>query len=148
MVAEVLIGLAVGLTVSWIFALAVVVIVDRRDTTNDLLRLLPLTLHLLGSLARDRNLPRSTRWRLAAAIVYAGQPFNLIPDWIPVIGYADNVAVIFWALRSVISKSGPQVVAAHWRGSRRSLHQLYKALRLDLPDQFTGGPTTETVSVG
>jgi uncharacterized membrane protein YkvA (DUF1232 family) len=84
----------------------------------------------LGSLACDRTLPRGLRLRIAAAILYAGQPFNLIPDWIPVIGYADNVAVIGWTVRSVIRKAGSEAVAEHWRGTPESLSVLYKALRI------------------
>ena len=135
MVLDVLIGMAAGLAATWLLILVAVVVANRRGTTaSDLPWLLPRTMRLVGSLARDRNLPRGLRWRLVAAIAYAGQPFNLIPDWIPVVGYADNVAVICWALRSVIHRAGPQAVTAHWQGSKESLRQLYKALRLDLPE--------------
>lgn len=132
MVVKVLIGLTVGLAVTWLVALIAILVVKRRSPdTPGLPRLLTQTIQLLGSLARDRTLPRGIRLRIAAAILYAGQPFNLIPDWIPVIGYADNVAVIGWTLRSVIRKAGPEAVAEHWRGTPESLSVLYKALRIN-----------------
>lgn len=138
---DVVVGLAVCLAASWALIVAVVLVAKRRLTpTRDVASLLPRTFGLLASLARDRSLPRGLRWRLAAAIVYAGQPFNLIPDWIPVIGYADNVAVICWALRSAIRVAGPEAVAAHWKGSEESLLQLYKALRLAPPERGGGPP--------
>lgn len=132
MVVKVLIGLTVGLAVTWVVALIAILVVNRRSPDKPgLPRLLTQTIQLLGSLARDRTLPRGLRLRIAAAILYAGQPFNLIPDWIPVIGYADNVAVIGWTIRSVIRKAGPEAVAEHWRGTPESLLVLYKALRID-----------------
>ena len=131
MVANLLIGLAVGLAVTWLLVLIAILVANRRSSnTPDLPLLLTQTIRLLGSLVRDRTLPRGLRFRIAAAILYAGQPFNLIPDWIPVIGYADNVAVIGWTVRSVIRKAGPEAVAEHWRGTPESLSLLYKALRI------------------
>jgi uncharacterized membrane protein YkvA (DUF1232 family) len=138
---DVVVGLAVCLVVSWALIAVAVLVANRRLTVSlDMAALMPRTFGLLVSLARDRTLPPGLRWRLAAAIVYAGQPFNLIPDWIPVIGYADNVAVICWALRSVIRVAGPEAVAAHWKGSEESLLQLYKALRLAPPQRPAGRP--------
>lgn len=132
MVVKLLIGLGVSLAVTWLLVLIAILVANRRSSeTPDLPRLLKQTIRLLASLARDATLPRGLRFRIAAAILYAGQPFNLIPDWIPVIGYADNLAVIGWALRSVIRKAGPEAVAGHWRGTPESLSQLYKALRIN-----------------
>lgn len=132
MVETLLIGLGIGLAVTWLLVLVAVLVSNRRSSdVSDLPRLLTQTVRLLVALVRDRTLPRGLRLRVGAAIIYAGQPFNLIPDWIPVIGYADNVAVIGWTLRSVIRKAGPEAVAEHWRGTPESLTQLYKALRIN-----------------
>lgn len=61
------------------------------------------------------------RRRLRIALLYNLHPINLIPDVIPVIGVADNVAVLAWALRSVMSLARPDVVGCHWRSSPESL---------------------------
>ena len=70
------------------------------------------------------------RRRLRIALIYNLQPINLIPDAIPVIGLADNVAVLAWALRGAVRIAGPDAVARHWKGSPESLAALYRALRL------------------
>lgn len=132
MVSEVLLGLGIGIAMTWLLVLGAVLVTSRRGAgASDLIGLLPRTVQVLGSLARDPALPRGVRVRLVGAILYSGQPFNLIPDWIPVVGYADNVAVICWALRGVVRRAGPQAVAAHWRGSPQALQQLYKGLHID-----------------
>ena len=132
MVETIGVGLAIGMVTAWAgFAVLLWVIARRQQIRiTAALQVLPDTLSLMRALARDRSLPNAIRWRLAFALVYCGQPFNLIPDFIPVIGYADNVVVAAWALRSVIRLSGPESVSRHWPGSTQGLELLCKALRI------------------
>ena len=57
----------------------------------------------------------------AVTTTLSAQPINLIPDFVPVIGFADNVVVTAWALRSTIRGVGREVVAQHWSGSQAGL---------------------------
>lgn len=134
------VGLLIGIAASW-GAFAVLVWVGARRqqiTVTAALLVLPDTVRLLRRLAGDRTLPNTIRWRLAFALIYCGQPFNLIPDFIPVIGYADNVVVVAWALRSVIRLSGPQAIEHHWVGRFEGLNLLYKTLRIPPPTTSSG----------
>src|SRR3569623_464054 len=65
-------------------------------------RLLPDLLRLLSRLARDRTLPRGIRVRLWLLLGYLASPIDLVPDFVPVDGYAADADVDAIALRSVV----------------------------------------------
>ena len=50
-------------------------------------------------------------------IVYLAMPIDLIPDFIPVLGYADDAIVVTVVLRSVVRCAGLPAVRAHWPGT-------------------------------
>jgi uncharacterized membrane protein YkvA (DUF1232 family) len=90
--------LAVGLATSLVAAVAALLIAaalarPRGLTAGDLLPVYPDVVRLLARLSKDRRVGRAVRWRLLVALVYNAQPINLIPDFVPVVGLADNIAV-------------------------------------------------------
>jgi uncharacterized membrane protein YkvA (DUF1232 family) len=44
-----------------------------------------------------------------------------VPDVIPVLGYADDVVVVAWALRSVVRRAGTDALERHWPGEPAGL---------------------------
>ncbi|PWR12643.1 hypothetical protein DKT69_23365 [Micromonospora sicca] len=86
-----LIGVGVALLFTWI-ALLIALLVAKPGTAQikEALRLLPDLLRLLRRLAADNTLPRGVRIRLGLLLAYLAVPFDLIPDFIPVLGYADD----------------------------------------------------------
>ncbi len=117
-VGHTLLGLAVAIAVAWA-ALVVIMLLAARDRARvaDTVRLLPDLLRLLTRLARDRTLPRGVRVRLWLLLAYLALPIDLIPDVIPVIGYADDAVVVLLVLRSVVRRCGITAVARHWPGT-------------------------------
>ncbi len=96
----------------------------RREGGNTLrtaLRLLPDLVRLLRRLAADPTLPRGVRIRLGLLLGYLALPLDLVPDFVPVIGYADDAVVVALALRSVIRHAGPDALTRHWTGSPEGL---------------------------
>jgi uncharacterized membrane protein YkvA (DUF1232 family) len=118
----VVLSILVGLVASYL-ALVVALLVLRPETARlrETLRLLPDLLRLVGRLARDPALPRGARVRLWVLLAYLAMPFDLIPDFIPVLGYADDVIIVALVLRSVVRQAGPASVRRHWPGTEDGL---------------------------
>ena len=79
---------------------------------------------------RDERTPLPAKLFLALAVGYLCMPFDLIPDFIPVIGYADDVVITSFVLRHVIARSGPAKLVEHWPGSADGLALLRRVLRI------------------
>ncbi|WP_370830373.1 DUF1232 domain-containing protein [Kocuria sediminis] len=88
-----------------------------RTVLRDALRLLPDVLRLVKRLAGDRSLPRGVRVRLLLLLAYLALPVDLVPDFVPVLGYADDAVVVLLVLRAVARSAGPQALERHWPGT-------------------------------
>jgi uncharacterized membrane protein YkvA (DUF1232 family) len=115
-------ALVVSIAVLWV--LLVVLLAARRPSREQIgeaLRLLPDVLRLVRRLAADRELPRGVRVRLWLLLAYLALPFDLIPDFLPVVGYADDAVIVAWTLRAVVRRAGPVALERHWPGSPEGL---------------------------
>ena len=118
MVREIALGVLVALLVSWIvLLLALVAVRPRGPLLREALRILPDLLRLLRRLAADPEMPRSVRIRLVLLLAYLAIPIDLVPDFIPVLGYADDAIIVTAVLRSVVRRAGLAAVRAHWPGT-------------------------------
>jgi len=114
-----------GLLLVWLVLVVALYVAARRTgeptTLRAALRLLPDVLVLVRRLAGDRTLPRGVRWRLGLLLGYLALPLDLVPDFIPVAGYADDVLLVAWVLRSVVRTAGPEAIERHWPGTPEGL---------------------------
>ena len=113
-----LIGAGTALLLAWLaLVVALVLARPRGALLTEALRLLPDVLRLIRRLAADPDLPRGVRIRLGALLAYLALPIDLIPDFIPVLGYADDAIIVTAVLRSVARRAGVSAVRAHWPGT-------------------------------
>lgn len=122
---QVLITAVVGAAALWIVLIAVFFALGRSydDPTRlrDAVRIVPDVLRLLRRLVADRSLPPGVRLRLGLLVVYLLSPIDLVPDFIPVAGYADDVLLVAWVLRSVVRRVGADALDRHWSGTDEGL---------------------------
>jgi uncharacterized membrane protein YkvA (DUF1232 family) len=126
-VATIAVGLALGLIVAWV-ALLVTLLAARpsENVVTESLRLLPDLVRLVTRLAKDGTLPRGVRIRLALLLAYLACPIDLVPDFVPVLGYADDVIAVLLTLRSVIHIVGEDPLRKHWPGTPAGLDAIIK----------------------
>lgn len=117
-----LLGVVGALAVTWVvFVVALALLRPRGIDLREAKRLVPDVARLVRRLAGDASLPRGVRRRLAFLVAYLAFPVDLVPDVVPVLGYADDVVVIALVLRSVVRRAGPGAVERHWTGTPAGL---------------------------
>jgi uncharacterized membrane protein YkvA (DUF1232 family) len=126
-----LVGVLGGLLLCWLVLMAVLWATCPDELRlRELLRLLPDVLRLVHRLAGDATLPRGVRVRLWLLLAYLALPVDLVPDFVPVLGHADDAVVVVLVLRSVVRRAGPAALDRHWPGTPDGLAALRRASRL------------------
>ncbi len=131
MIGELLLGLGGALLLTWLVLIAALLVArPRGGLLREAVRLLPDVLRLIRRLAADRTLPRGVRVRLGLLLAYLALPIDLVPDFIPVLGYADDAIVVTAVLRGVVRRAGLDAVRAHWPGTDDGFAALVRLTRL------------------
>ncbi|MET7280323.1 YkvA family protein [Kribbella sp. NPDC005582] len=123
---DLLVGLGAAIVVAWLaLVIALLLVRPKGNVLREALRILPDLIRLLKDLATDSSQPRGVRIRLVLLMAYLAIPIDLIPDFIPVLGYADDAIIVVAVLRSIVRRVGlepPEVTLARYRGRlQRSL---------------------------
>ncbi|MDF1594551.1 MAG: YkvA family protein [Acidimicrobiia bacterium] len=79
---------------------------------------LPNLVKLVYRLMRDPRIPRKSKIILGAILGYLVVPIDVVPDFIPVFGQADEVLLLSYAVRHIIEAAGTDIVLEHWDGSQ------------------------------
>jgi uncharacterized membrane protein YkvA (DUF1232 family) len=115
---DLLLSIVAALALAWTALIVTLMIIrPRGGLLREAVRLLPDVLRLIRRLAADATLPRGVRARLALLLAYLAVPIDLVPDFIPVLGYADDAIIVTAVLRSVVRRAGLHAVHRHWPGT-------------------------------
>lgn len=127
-----LVGVGVAVATMWL-TLALALLWKRPDRVllRDALSLPPDVIRLIRNLTADPQLPRAARWRLWVLLGYLVTPIDLVPDFMPVIGYADDVVLMSMLLAGAIRAAGADRVRACWTGSAAGLGVVMRLCRVD-----------------
>src|SRR2546426_7421508 len=111
MAIRIVVAVAAGLLVAWlVLVVALVLMRPSGGLIKEAARLLPDLLRLPRRMARDRSLPRGVRVRLWILFGYLALPIDLVPDFLPVVGYADDAILVAATLRSIVRRAGPAAI--------------------------------------
>ena len=139
---DALIAMVVTLLVSWLLlVVALVVKRPRGSLLKESLRLLPDLLRLLRRLTVNRELPTGVRLRVAMLAVYLAIPIDLIPDFVPLLGYVDDAIVVVLVLRSVCRRVSIEELRNAWPGTDDGFAALLRLVRppKSLTDSHSSG---------
>ncbi len=122
-----LVGVIVALLVYFVMIL-LLLLAGRRAQAAALARFVPDCIVLFKRLLQDPRVPRSGKILLTLLMGYLAIPFDLIPDFIPIVGQLDDAILVAFALRSVLRRAGDALVREHWPGPLSSLELLLRLL--------------------
>jgi len=120
------IGIVVALALVWTtLIIALVLLRPESGLLREAMRILPDTIRLLRRLATDRSIEVGVRIRLWLLFAYLASPVDLIPDFVPVLGYADDAIIVAAVLRSVVRRAGPDAIRRNWPGTPDGLSTVW-----------------------
>jgi uncharacterized membrane protein YkvA (DUF1232 family) len=122
------IGLAVAVGV-WLALVALLFALGRRRAARELLAFVPDCLVLFRRLLGDERVPRSAKVGLALAIAYLAMPFDVVPDFLPVVGQLDDAIVVAAVVAFVARRTGRDVIQDLWPGSAAGLRAVLVLVR-------------------
>ena len=88
---------------------------------KDLLLLLPRLARMIASLLADRQVPTAAKVALAAVAVYLASPLDLIPDFIPFLGYLDDALLVAVVVDGLLNYLDRSLLLKYWPGGVASL---------------------------
>jgi uncharacterized membrane protein YkvA (DUF1232 family) len=109
--------------------IAVLVLLGRRRDAQEIVRFIPDCIVLLKRLVGDERVPLGAKLAVGLLLPYLMLPFDLIPDFIPIVGQIDDALLAVVVIAYVSRRAGRQVIAELWPGSDRGLQIVLAATR-------------------
>lgn len=90
--------------------------------------LLPDFIALIIRLFKDKRVPTKIKIICGAIIAYFALPFDIVPDFLPIIGKIDDLAVVFYALNKIICNVPEEVIKENWEGEEEIILVIRKGI--------------------
>src|SRR3972149_2365647 len=84
----------------------------------------PRVARLIPKLAADERVPLRTKLALGGLAVYLASPWDIIPDFIPVLGQLDDGVAILLFIDGVLNQVDDAILLEHWTGAPETLRRL------------------------
>jgi uncharacterized membrane protein YkvA (DUF1232 family) len=111
-----LLGTLAVLAAVYIAFLVALVAGARQWDIRVIARLVPHCAVLFKRLLSDPRVPAGWKFASGFALVYLAVPFDLVPDFIPILGQLDDAILVALVLRGLIRSAGPVLLREHWPG--------------------------------
>ncbi len=96
----------------------------------------PDVFYLLIKLVADPDVPVSAKAKLGGAMLYFISPLDLVPDFLPVVGWMDDLIVGVTLLNRAIDDVDPAIVDNYWLGEDK-IYDFIKNV-IDKGDKLVG----------
>ncbi len=110
---------------------------DDTSNLSDYLFLLPDIFVLIGRLSLEKRLSVANKLFMSAIAAYFLLPIDIIPDFIPFVGFLDDLMVAIFALDSLFKEVDSKIILDNWSGEEDMLQLVKKVV--DLANKQTSG---------
>jgi uncharacterized membrane protein YkvA (DUF1232 family) len=114
---------------AWAILVVALAVSGRTGAAREVAAFLPNLVLLFRGLAADERVPRRAKAALILGAIYLAMPIDLIPDFIPIAGQADDAIVAAAVLRFVLGSTDRSVLYEHWGGDPRTLDRVLAIAR-------------------
>jgi len=102
---------------------------EKSSKIVEYLLTLPDFFILLTRLGLDKRVTKVQKLFVGGIIGYIIMPIDLIPDFIPVFGFVDDLVLVVYALNTMLNEIDPHIVKENWSGDGDVLELLQKITR-------------------
>ena len=92
--------------------------------------LLPDFFILVCRLALDKRVPVKQKMIMGGVVAYVMMPIDLLPDFIPVLGFVDDLVLVVMGLNMVLNEIDSKILLDNWSGEGQVLDHLQKITAL------------------
>ena len=89
---------------------------DKYQMMFEYALLIPDIITLMYRLFKDKRVKLDIKIKVAAILAYLASPIDIVPDFIPMIGKMDDVAIAFFGLNSIINDIPEEIIMQNWQG--------------------------------
>lgn len=82
---------------------------------------LPAIAGLVWRLMGDRRVSKVDRALFVGVLAYILAPIDLLPDFVVMLGFVDDLYLVGLALSRLLGRAGPDILLEHWRGDPETL---------------------------
>jgi len=102
---------------------------EKSSKIVEYLLTLPDFFILLTRLGLDKRVTKVQKLFVAGIIGYIIMPIDLIPDFIPIFGFVDDLVLVVYALNTMLNEIDSSIVKENWSGDGDVLELLQKITR-------------------
>ncbi len=99
---------------------------DKAGEFTEYILALPDFFILLCRLAVDKRVGNKQKLLVGGIIAYVISPIDIIPDFIPFIGYVDDLVLVVYGLNIILNELDKQVLVDNWSGEEDILKLLQR----------------------
>lgn len=89
---------------------------DKYERVIQYAMIVPDILALLWRIFRDKRVKIKVKIMVAGIIAYLASPIDILPDFIPLVGKIDDVAIAFFGLNAIINEVPEEIILQNWQG--------------------------------